>query len=117
MLFPLPFLLSFGFVHSSLFFFRQFFTSKQSQCPRKTSFLLFYSPPTAARERKKVVGDTPNPGREDPAPLKSAPMGDTPNPGLTSIHKYRSLATSAIFLRTAPSNASFLSCCVPPAAG
>src|SRR5258708_10174962 len=81
MLFPLPFLLSFGFVHSSLFFFRQFFTSKQSQCPRKTSFLSFCLPPQAAREKKEEVGDTsvavaatPNPGRVDPAPLKFAPI-------------------------------------------
>jgi len=35
--------------------------------------LFFLSPPQAARE-KKAVGDTPNPGREDPAPLKFAPI-------------------------------------------
>jgi hypothetical protein len=38
-------------------------------------------PPAAAEGKKGVVGDTPNPGREDPAPLKLAHMGETPNPG------------------------------------
>src|SRR5258708_19742679 len=33
-------------------------------------FLLFSSPPAAAREKKEVPGDTPDPGRENPAPLQ-----------------------------------------------
>jgi len=37
-------------------------------------FYFFPSPPAAARERNKTVGDTPNPGREDPASLQYAPM-------------------------------------------
>jgi len=38
--------------------------------PRKTFFLLFCSSPAAAREKKEVSGDTPDPGRENPAPLQ-----------------------------------------------
>src|SRR6266567_378530 len=37
-------------------------------CPQKKPFSLFCSPPQAAREVKEVFGDTPNPGREIPAP-------------------------------------------------
>jgi len=36
----------------------------------KTLFLLFCSPPQAAREKKEVTEDTPDPGRENPAPLQ-----------------------------------------------
>jgi len=36
----------------------------------KTLFLLVCSPPAAAREKKEVPGDTPDPGRENPAPLQ-----------------------------------------------
>src|SRR5215471_12752645 len=49
--------------------------------PRKTSFS---SPPRAAREEQKkpgdtsvAVADTPDPGREDPAPLKLTPVEES----------------------------------------
>src|SRR5258708_1160 len=39
-------------------------------------FFLFFSPPEAARGRKRSIGDTPNPGREasPPAPPKNLPL-------------------------------------------
>jgi len=36
----------------------------------KNPFSFFCSPPEAAREEKEISGDTPDPGREDPAPLQ-----------------------------------------------
>jgi hypothetical protein len=46
----------------------------------KNLFFFFCSPPQAARKEKEKLGDTPNPGREIPAPLKLTPKGDTPIP-------------------------------------
>src|SRR5437879_7465713 len=44
-----------------------------SGCPRTNPFLSFCLPPAAAREEKEVSGDSPDPGRENPAPLQNIP--------------------------------------------
>ena len=56
----------------------------------KNLFFSFCWLSQAANEREKKLGDTPNPGREDPAPLKLTPKGDTPRPGrrLRPLHPH-----------------------------
>src|SRR5215470_1714678 len=48
-------------------------------CPRKTSFSSFARRLRRRERRKKELGDTPNPGREPPAPLKLTPKGVSPD--------------------------------------
>jgi len=57
--------------------------------PEKPLFLLLLAA-IDVEEGEKKLGDTPNPGRETPAPLKLTPMGDTPRPGgrLRPLHSH-----------------------------